>query len=123
MAKVNIEWEHDIPKRAKELVKKAVTGLWEASEEAVIVIGNESERQVPLDVGTLRDSWRTKPIADKQSIGFEMGYYTKYAARLHEHPEYHFQNGRKAKYLEQPIEQNMGNWQGHFLNKLKQVMK
>jgi hypothetical protein len=120
MAKVNIEWEHEVPKNVKELVQKAVEGLWEASEEAVIIIGNESEQQVPLDIGTLRDSWKTDPLADE--IGFRMGFHTRYAARLHEHPEYRFKNNRKGKYLEHPIEQNLGNWQGHFLNKLKQVM-
>jgi hypothetical protein len=121
MAKVSIEWEHDVPKKAKEIVAKMIEGLWEASEEAVIVIGNESEKQVPFDIGTLRDSWDTKPIADRETIGFQMSYNTPYAARLHEHPEYKFKNGRKAKYLEQPIEENLGDWQGRFLSKLKEV--
>lgn len=120
MAKVDIEWSSDVPQKVKKLVGDTVKALWEASEEAVMVIGNESNRQVPFDVGTLSDSWTTKPL--KGQIGFSMGYHTPYASRLHEHPEYHFQNGRKAKYLEQPIEENMGDWQGHFLNKLKQVM-
>jgi hypothetical protein len=124
MAKVNIEWEHDVPKKAKELIQKAVEGLWEASEEAVTVIGNISYDQCPLDKHTLRDSWQDvlKPLTNE--IGFRFGYSTKYAARLHEHPEYNFKTpGTKAKYLEHPIEQNLGDWQGHFLNKLKQVMK
>jgi len=35
-----------------------------------------------------------------------VSYDTPYAARLHEHPEYNFQNGRQGKYLEEPAMQN-----------------
>jgi hypothetical protein len=119
MGKVSIEWENDVPKKAKEVLEKMIKGLWEASEVAVDVIGNESEKQVPLDVGTLRDSWKVVPL--KKEIGFTMSYNTPYAARLHEHPEYKYQNSRKAKYLEQPIEENLGDYQGKFLSKLKAV--
>jgi hypothetical protein len=119
MGKVSIEWEHDVPKKAKELIQKMVEGLWEASETATDIIGNESEKQVPFDIGTLRDSWKVTPLT--KEIGFVMSYNTPYAARLHEHPEYKFKNRRKAKYLEQPIEENLGDWQGRFLSKLKEV--
>lgn len=119
MAKVKIEWEHDVPKKVEAVIQKMVEGLWEASETATDIIGNESEKQVPIDIGTLRDSWKVEPL--NREIGFVMSYNTPYAARLHEHPEYKFQNNRKAKYLEQPIEGNLGDWQGGFLSKLKEI--
>jgi len=121
MAKVSIEWEHNIPENAKKIIKEVVEGLWSASELAVNIIGNKANEQVPLDIGTLSRSWSVEPLSN--DIGFRMGFHTKYAARLHEHPEYRFQNGRKAKYLEDPIEQNLGDWQNAFLSKLKEVMK
>jgi len=120
MAKVSIEWSSDIPQKVKGLIQKTVEGLWEASRVGVDIIGNESEKECPLDISTLKDSWRVTPLGNE--IGFEFGYYTPYASRLHEHPEYHFQNGRKAKYLEHPIEQNLGDWQGQTVNKLKQIL-
>jgi len=122
MAKVNIIWDTDVPKKIKEQVKKTVKSLWEASELAVDVIGNQSERQTPIDTGTLRRSWQIEPLRNK--IGFKFGYHTDYAARLHEHPEYRFKTpGTKAKYLEDPIEQNQGDWQGKFLSKLKEIYR
>jgi len=119
MAKVKIEWQHQVPLNIRKIVEGMVRGMYEASELAVEVIGNKSQEQVPFDIGTLRDSWEVKPL--KGEIGFEMSYNTDYAHRLHEHPEYKFKNGRKAKYLEDPIEQNLGDWQGKFLSKLKEI--
>ena len=120
MSKVEIQWKNEVPEKAKIILKNAIKGLWDASEEAVDIIGNKSNEQVPFDVGTLSDSWYVRPLTSK--IGFAMGYTEPYAARLHEHPEYKFQNGRKAKYLEQPIEENLGDWKGNFLAKLREVI-
>ncbi len=119
MGKVDIEWQNGVPKGAKEIIQRVVDGLWQACEVASDIIGNESEKQVPFGIGTLRDSWKVEPLANE--IGFRFGYHTPYASRLHEHPEYKFKNGRKAKYLEQPIEENLGDYKGRFLNKLKEV--
>lgn len=69
-------------------------------------IGDEilrlSQFEVPHDIGTLQDSGVSQPVGDH----VEVGYHTPYAARMHEHPEYHFQKGRKGKYLEDPIRRN-----------------
>ena len=121
MATVRIDWKHEIGKNVKKLTKDVENGLWAGCKEAVKIIGNMSEKEVPLDIGTLKDSWRTEKLDGE--IGYKMGYYTAYAARLHEHPEYRFQNKRKAKYLEHPIEMNKGDWQGGFLDKLKNNVK
>lgn len=61
-----------------------------------------SQAEVPLDKGTLQNSGNVEDFGDYMIIG----YHTPYAARLHEHPEYHFQRGRKGKYLEDPIIRN-----------------
>ena len=107
----------NVTKIIKEMPDKVEKALW----EGVVIIGNESEKEVPLDVGTLRDSWETEPLTEE--IGYEFGYHEPYAARLHEHPEYHFQNGRKAKYLEDPVKMNKGDWQGRIESKLKSEMQ
>ena len=56
-----------------------------------------SQAEVPHDEGTLQNSGTVEVV---------VGYHTKYAARLHEHPEYRFQKGRKGKFLEDPIIRN-----------------
>lgn len=69
-------------------------------------IGNEilrlSQVEVPHDKGTLQNSGDVESQGDTVLIG----YHTPYAHRLHEHPEYRFQKGRKGKYLTDPIIKN-----------------
>jgi len=78
-----------------------------ATKQALSDIGNEVIRlstfEVPHDVGTLQGTGHVEPDGD----GYLVGYNTRYAARLHEHPEFNFQKGRKGKYLEDPIKHNM----------------
>lgn len=62
-----------------------------------------SSFQVPHDKGMLQNSGTVENDGD----GAIVGYNKVYAARLHEHPEYHFQKGRKGKYLEDPIKDNL----------------
>jgi hypothetical protein len=64
-----------------------------------------SNAEAPLDIGTLIESSTVIPATDPEE-GSAVVYDTPYAARLHEHPEYEFQNGRKGKYLEDPAVEN-----------------
>lgn len=64
-----------------------------------------SAKEVPLDEGTLLRSASVQDQWDDVLVG----YNTAYAARLHFHPEYNFQNGRKAYYLTDPVKRNQGN--------------
>ncbi len=64
-----------------------------------------SQIEVPHDEGTLQNSGTVEVMPGGDII---LGYHTPYAARLHEHPEYRFQRGRKGKYITHPIETNMG---------------
>lgn len=69
-------------------------------------IGNEilrlSQFEVPHATGYLQDTGVAEEVGDTVVVG----YHTPYAARLHEHPEYHFGKGRKGKFLEDPIVRN-----------------
>lgn len=65
-----------------------------------------SQLEVPHDEGTLQDSGTVDQLPGSDDA--VVGYNTIYAARLHEHPEYRFQKGRKGKYLEDPIIRNLG---------------
>lgn len=87
---------------------KAEKVVVNAIEQGVMDLTNklltESEKQVPMDIGTLAGSGHTTPVENRGGmIEGKVGYNTPYAARLHEHPEYKFQKGRKGKYLIDPL--------------------
>lgn len=60
-----------------------------------------SAAEVPLETGALMASGQAIHATDPDE-GAAVSYDTPYAARLHEHPEFNFQGGRKGKYLEDP---------------------
>ncbi len=76
--------------------------------KAISTIAEEVMRlssfEVPHDTGMLQNSGHVEYVAKDDYI---VGYNKTYAARLHEHPEYRFQKGRKGKYLEDPIKRNL----------------
>ena len=65
-----------------------------------------SQFEVPHDTGLLQGSGQVEPDGE----GYIVGYNKVYASRLHEHPEYHFQKGRKGKYMEDPIKNNLSTF-------------
>ena len=105
----SIKWDH---KDFDEGIKKLKQRVDDSLNKAVASVGLEilrlSNPQVPHDKGQLAGSGQYEPAGDGRG---EVGYDKVYAARLHEHPEYHFQKGRKGKYLIDPIMQNLGVFQ------------
>lgn len=63
-----------------------------------------SVREVPLDTGRLQNSGVVEDLSGE--IGHIIAYDTAYAAKMHENPQFNFQNGRKGKYLEDPVKRN-----------------
>lgn len=57
-----------------------------------------SQREVPFDTGELSRSG----FSVQQGKGVVVGYDKPYASKLHYHPEYNYQNGRKGYYLTDP---------------------
>ena len=78
---------------------KALRTVFQAAE----VLLEYSNRSVPFDEGTLQKSGQTDvdPLRVIASVSYDMPY----AVRLHEHPEYHFQNGRRGKWLELALQE------------------
>jgi hypothetical protein len=94
----------------KDFITKSTAYVKRMSDyvaQAVDQIANEilrlSSFEVPHDTGMLQASGHVETQSDQSAI---VGYNKVYAARLHEHPEYRFQKGRKGKYLEDPIKHN-----------------
>ncbi len=85
-----------------QLATKIPVAEASAAEQIADEIMRLSQKDVPHDEGTLQNSGAVERDGDDWIVG----YFTPYAARLHEHPEYNFQKGRKGKYLEDPILKN-----------------
>lgn len=78
-----------------------------------------SSYEVPHDTGALQASGVVTPEGKESVI---VGYHTPYAARLHEHPEYRFNKGRKGKYLQDPLQQNLSKWLQVYYNNLNALI-
>lgn len=85
------------------LVAKMPAAFVDSNEAVANEVLRLSQEQVPHDEGTLQNSGAVETLPNGDVV---LGYHTAYAARLHEHPEFHFQKGRKGKYLEDPIRDN-----------------
>lgn len=94
-------WDKNIAK----LLKQVRAGSIEAVRLCATELLRLSQLEVPFRIGQLKDSGLSEPDPE-DSEGYVVGYNKVYAARLHEHPEYNFKNGRKGKYLEDPIKMN-----------------
>ena len=93
----------DLNRGIGELLAKLPELQRQATNDIAHEILRLSQFEVPHNIGTLQNSGGVDPEGD----GAIVGYNTVYAARLHEHPEYHFQKGRKGKYLEDPLKNNL----------------
>lgn len=89
-----------------QFLQKAIDGKNKAIRNIASEVLRLSQFEVPHDLGTLQNSGFVQDGIDSSVVGYG-GNAAPYAARLHEHPEYRFQKGRKGKYLEDPIKNNM----------------
>ena len=105
MFKVTIDtsgFEKVLDELAKGVDKLSLSALREMGDELLRL----SAKEVPHDTGALQATGTSQ----QSGQDWEVGYHTPYAARLHEHPEYRFQKGRKGKYLEDPLKHNLSRW-------------
>lgn len=99
----NVKWDtSSFIRGVTSLVNKIESGSKEAKRVVADEILRLSNFEVPHDKGLLQNSGHVEPEGNDMVVG----YNKVYAARLHEHPEYKFQKGRKGKYLEDPIKMN-----------------
>lgn len=93
--KLELHWNGD---EVKAVLKAAnVKGLTLAAEHLLQV----SRTQVPIEEGTLERSGEA--TVDERELVGAVSYDTPYAVVQHENLEYRHDEGRKAKYLEDPM--------------------
>lgn len=92
--------------------------LWEEGQR----IMNESVRICPIDTGRLRASRYVNPVSrENERFVLEMGYSADYALYVHEDLEAQHRPPTQAKYLEQPIRENLPDMQRRILERLVEV--
>lgn len=121
----NISWDpSDLEAKATKLIE-VMTQRRNVGVHAIATeIMRLSQREVPLDKGELAKSGHLQPDAPAEEI--IVGYNKPYAAFQHEgvradgsHTVTHWQNGRKKKYLEDPIKNNLETLKGYFAAAIK----
>lgn len=105
----------DFDMKSQRFVEAGVRAISKGIKDVASEVLRLSQFEVPHDTGMLQNSGHTQDYSDYSLVG----YNKVYAARLHEHPEYRFQKGRKGKYLEDPIKNNLSV----FRNLLGNVIK
>lgn len=110
---------------ADSIIKKVNRKAADIITDAANVLLAESQEQVPLDKGTLQDSGDIDVKNDDKAGIHEatVFYDTKYARRLHEHPEYRFQHGRKGKYLQDPAKELESTFERYVKDELSDLFE
>ena len=104
-------------------IDKLTPEILAASNKAEDLVADEvlrlSQHEVPKDKGYLEGTG----VSDRDKQGAFVGYNTPYAARLHEHPEFNFKKGRKGKYLEDPIKENLPVLREYYIKRVKEAIR
>lgn len=91
------------------VMESILAGTVQGMNQAGEFLLAKSQEQVPMDLATLAETGTVEQTNDIDTPA-KVVYDTPYAARLHEHPEYHFSTkanpGAKGKYLEDPALSN-----------------
>lgn len=116
--------DKEVLKKLQELQKKTSTATRTAITKALDTLLYWSSKQVPLDEGILSKSGHAKVETDKSGY---VAYNTDYAAFQHEGGDgtrriKSWQNGRKMKYLEDPLNDNKKKLMEKIRQSFKQSM-
>jgi hypothetical protein len=115
-ARTTITWNGN---RASSAVRSA-SKL--AVSDACEFILQESNKIAPLDEGPLTRSGNTDIEEGPKGVKGTVYYDTPYATKVHEHPEYNFQNGREGKYLEKTVTRELPTVREYLRRRLESAL-
>lgn len=90
MSQTRVEYHPELAQYAVDL------GAAEGNREAMEHLRDAAYSHVPRDTGHLAE---TATVSQEGTLAV-LSYDTAYAQALHAHPEWHFQDGREAHWLE-----------------------
>lgn len=94
----------------------AASGLHKAAEHVL----EQANRLVPIEEGTLLRSGVAS--SDAGQLKAAVSYDTPYAVRQHEELSYSHDEGRQAKYLEQPLDSERGEIERIIAREIKNAL-
>lgn len=116
-----MQWDNDLDFDA---IERAVA---DAADRAALLAGEhvltESRRLVPHEEGTLERSGKVDTERQGDVSVAAISYDTPYAVRQHEEMDYRHDEGRQAKYLEQPLESEQDTVRAIGEQQLRQALK
>lgn len=84
----------------------------------------KSAAQAPIDTGDLRANCAVNmDYSDPENPKVDIGYNLPYAIRQHEHTEYRHPKGGKAKYLEDPYNENKSKYEKFIKDTIKKALQ
>jgi len=101
----------------KEIDKAIMSGTY-LGAEAVL---KESKEEVPHESGTLERSGAVTEVRSESAV--YVSYNTPYARRQHEDLTLNHEEGRKAKYLEDPYNRNIDKIQKLINLKIQEALR
>jgi hypothetical protein len=125
--------KNEISMDAKELIKlltrggpAAVITLGQALYKEGAVIFEQSQDEVPIDTGNLKISGQLElPKIEGKQIVVDISYggaAADYALTVHEDMERTYQNGKKSKYLEDPVRRRIKGMDTRLLLAVRKAM-
>lgn len=114
----------------KRLLKKGGTSAIPALAASLTAVAQimmyESQVQVPFRTGALKASGRVfEPNITGTTVTVDLGYggdASDYAFFVHENSSLTFQNGKKAKYLADPVGAGAGALTGILMSRLQKAL-
>lgn len=115
-----MRWDNDLN---FDRIERAIE---EAADRAALLAGEhvltESRRLVPHEEGTLERSGKVDTERQGSASVAAISYNTPYAVRQHEEMDYRHDEGRQAKYLEQPLEGEAATVQAIAQQQIRQAL-
>lgn len=110
---MSFQWYGD---KAFDAIANAVQdGLMECGAD----LQSKSVQEAPVDTGDLRANC----AVTEGPLGVMVGYDLPYAMKQHEELDYHHPKGGKAKYLEDPFNENADKYVEHIGEKAGDAIK
>lgn len=110
---MSFQWYGD---QALDAIASAVQdGLMECGAD----LQSKSVQEAPIDTGDLRANCSVT----EEPLDVMVGYDLPYAMKQHEELDYHHPKGGKAKYLEDPFNENMDKYVEHIREKAGDAIK
>jgi hypothetical protein len=115
---VQVRWRIDRSKLAVAAVRRAAAdGLFESAE----FILEDANRTAPIEEGTMIRSGTTS--VDRAALRAAISYDVPYAARQHEDLSYRHDPGRRAKWLEATLREDVDRVRQHLAMRIKGALR